>query len=49
VRTHDRSLELSYDADDIGRVGGVSSDSLNFKVRAGDGSTKDRSDEGESE
>jgi len=51
--THDGSLELSHDADNIGRVGGVGSDSLGLEIRVGDGTTErsseDRSDEGKSE
>jgi len=47
--THDGGLELSYDADNIGRVGGVSSNSLDLEVGVGDGSSEDRSDEGKGE
>lgn len=51
--THDGSLELSHDANDIGRVGRVMSNSLGLEVRVGDSTTErsseDRSDERKSE
>lgn len=47
--THDRSLELGHDANDIGRVGGVLPNGLDFKVGSSEGSSEDRSDEGKSE
>jgi len=51
--THDGSLELSHDADNIGRVRGVGPNSLGLEVRVGDGTTErsseHRSDEGKSE
>ena len=47
--THDGGLELSHDADNIGRVGWVSSNSLDLEVRVGDGGSKDRSEEGKGE
>jgi len=47
--THDRGLELGHDADNIGRVGGVSSNSLDLEVGVGDRSSEDRSDESKGE
>jgi len=44
--THNRSLELSHNADNIGRVGRESSNSLDLEVGVGNGSSEDRSDKG---